>query len=190
MALWSIDRILGTEKAPVQRAQPKTQPRSFSRADKGKGRAIWVEPYHVPTQPTVVPASTIAPPSVLADVTNGFPHSSTDRFLSPYLKEELDHLCRQSNNNWATCVFKTWVAARNQLSPSPDDTLPEDLLEVRHPLDVQDRTLAAFVLEARRADGNYYPGSTLKNIIAALFRVMKANQGAVNVVSFAPGKRR
>ena len=130
MALWSIDRILGTEQAPVQRAQPKAQPRSFSRADKGKGRTI-------PSPSTK---------TVLADVMNGFPHSSTDRFLSPYRKEELDHLCRpfipdrtQSNNNWATHVYKMWVAARNQMNP--DDILPADLFEVWYPLDIQDRTL-------------------------------------------------
>ena len=41
-----------------------------------------------------------------------------------------------------------------------------------------------FVIEARRVDGNYYPGNTLKNTLSALFRVMKEQQGAINVVSF------
>ena len=58
------------------------------------------------------------------------------------------------------------------------------MLEVSHPSLVVDRVLAAFVLEARRADGKYYPGSTLKNILSALFRVMKKNIGAANLVSF------
>ena len=46
---------------------------------------------------------------------------------------------------------------------------------------VIDSALAAFALEARRADGNLYPGNTLKNMLSALFH---ENQGAVNVKSF------
>ena len=58
------------------------------------------------------------------------------------------------------------------------------MLEVKYPVEIQDKMLAAFVLEARHADGKPYPGTTLKNIAAALFRVMKQNLDAVNVVSF------
>lgn len=42
----------------------------------------------------------------------------------------------------------------------------------------------AFVIEARRADGKLYPGSTIKNILAALYRVMKENLGPRHVVNF------
>ena len=77
--------------------------------------------------------------------------------------------------------FKSWITSRN--APT-EEKYPADLLEVRYPFHVIDRTLAAFVIEARRVDGNHYPGTTLKNIIAALFRVMKENQGAANVTSF------
>ena len=45
----------------------------------------------------------------------------------------------------------------------PDEVLPADLLEVRYLLGVQDKTLAAFILETRRADGKPYPGPTLRN---------------------------
>ena len=45
----------------------------------------------------------------------------------------------------------------------PDEVLPEDLLEVRYLLGVEDKTLAAFILETRRADGKPYPGPTLRN---------------------------
>ena len=145
-----------------------------------------MEPYRVPTRPTVAPASTIAPPStkaVLADVMNGFPHSSTDRFLSPYHKEELDHLCRpflpdrtQSKNNWATHVYKTWEATRNQMSP--DGILPADLFEVRYPLDIKDRTLQH--LSWRPNELTEHP----QEHHCSTFWVMKANQGALNVVSF------
>ena len=34
--------------------------------------------------------------------------------------------------------------------------------------------LATFVLEAWRKDGDFYPGNTLKNLLAALFQAMKA----------------
>ena len=64
------------------------------------------------------------------------------------------------------------------------EKFPSDILEVQYPVQVLDRTLAAFILEARRADGNPYPGSTLKNILAAILRVMKQQFGAVNVVNF------
>lgn len=51
-------------------------------------------------------------------------------------------------------------------------------------MNVIDRTLAAFILEARRADRNPYPGSTLKNILAALLRIINQQFGAVNVINF------
>ena len=41
--------------------------------------------------------------------------------------------------------------------------LPKDLLEVRYLWGVEDKTLAAFILETRRADGKPYPGPTLRN---------------------------
>lgn len=121
----------------------------------------------------------------LVDLTNSL--SSVTRFGPPIGKDRPKDLCTQfvpdctrSNNNWAVWVFKMWVSSRNQLSP--DDLLPDDLLEVRYPLEIQDKTPAAFILEARRANSKPYPGTTLKNIVAALFRVMKQNQGAVNIM--------
>ena len=70
------------------------------------------------------------------------------------------------------------------------DAVPADILEVRYPLHVIDRTLAAFVFEARRADGKAYPGSTLKNILAAFHRVMKQQQGPASVVNFVEKSER
>ena len=40
-----------------------------------------------------------------------------------------------------------------------------------------DEWLALFVLEARRVDGEYCPPLTVQNLVAALFRVYKFNQG-------------
>ena len=186
MALWSIQNILGMASGSAP-----SEPERISNTEKGKGRA---QPYHVHQRPRYLvfppPSSTVsalAGVSALADVTNSLP--APTRFASPIRKEEFDDICQpfvpdrtRSNNNWATRVFKAWVSNRNQICP--DDVLPEDLLEVRYPLEVQDNALAAFILEARRADGKPYPGTTLRNIVAALFRVMKQHQGAANVVSF------
>ena len=79
-------------------------------------------------------------------------------------------------------MFKAWVLIRN--ASVSVESVPIDMLEVSYPLSVIDRTLVAFVCEARRADGKPYPGSTLKNILSALFRVMKQFQGAQNVTNF------
>ena len=83
------------------------------------------------------------------------------RFASPLSGKELDQLCTpfvprqtQNNNSWATGVFKTWLSTRNSTLLGAD-IIPSDILEVGHPLPVIDRALAAFILEARRADGNF-----------------------------------
>lgn len=93
---------------------------------------------------------------------------------------ELDELCNpertRSNNAWVIHVFETWALAKNKHCGG--EALPVDMLEVSYSLEIQDKTLSAFVLEVQLADGKFYPGSTRKNIIAALLRVMKQNQGA------------
>lgn len=113
------------------------------------------------------------------------------RFGKPSHRNDLNELCKpyippttKSNNSWATGVFRSWVAERNANANNIGETFPTDLLETRYPTPIIDRALAAFVIEARRVDGNYYPGNTLKNILSALHRVMKEQQGAINVVSF------
>ena len=67
---------------------------------------------------------------------------------------------------------------------------PVDILQAHYEASVVDQALAAFVLEAKRMDGNYYPGTTIRNILSAIHRVMKANLGAVNVKSFIDKKER
>lgn len=49
--------------------------------------------------------------------------------------------------------------------------------------DTVDIILSSFILEARRRDGNCYPSNTLKNILAAIYRMMIANYGASKVVT-------
>ena len=53
-----------------------------------------------------------------------------------------------------------------------------------------DLALASFVLESRRKDGQCYPPNTLKNILAAIHRVMKERHGAKNVISFMDSDKR
>ena len=107
------------------------------------------------------------------------------RFGAPLANKDLEDRCKavvpmqtRHNNNWATSVFNTWISSRNTVA---EETLPADMLQVRYHSQIVDEVLAAFVLEARRADGNYYPGNT---ILSALFRVMKMNIGPLNIQSF------
>ena len=72
------------------------------------------------------------------------------------------------NSRWAANVFNQWVAFRNS-QPNPLLKCQTNLLERVYPTN---DWLAAFILEARRIDGDFYPGSTLKNILAALFRMI------------------
>ena len=97
-----------------------------------------------------------------------------ERYSPP--QDELAELCKpfvpkptQSNNRWAVSEC---IGTRNTAAA---DVFPKDILENYYPLSVVDQTLAAFVIEARRAEGNFYPGSTIRNILAALYRVMKTN---------------
>ena len=75
------------------------------------------------------------------------------------------------NSRWAVNVFDQWVAFRNS-QPNALLKCRTNLLERVYPTTVIDDWLAAFILEARRIDGDFYPDSTLKNILAALFRMI------------------
>ena len=110
------------------------------------------------------------------------------RFAAPLSEKQIADHCQpsvpkntQKNTSWGVSVFKDWCSSRNQQSLQK---CPEDLLSTPHPTRVIDYWLATFVLEARRQDGNFYPGNTLKNLLAALFRAMKSNLGPLNVTNF------
>ena len=77
-------------------------------------------------------------------------------------------------------MFTDWCSSRNKDQQS-SRKCPLDILSAPHPTNVIDYWLATRVLEARRQDGNFYPGNTL---VAALFRAMKNNLGPLNVVNF------
>lgn len=97
------------------------------------------------------------------------------RFASPLSKEELKKKCQrfvpsntQRNNTWATNVFAEWLSERNK------QTIEQypDILQSQQPTSTVD---AAFILEARRKDRDCYPANTLKNILAAIYCIMKAS---------------
>ena len=90
------------------------------------------------------------------------------------------------NTSWAVSVLDQW----NSQAHSVDEWCPDNLLIIAHPTDKVDYWLAAFILEACKKDGQYYPPNTVKNIPAAIFRHMKANLGAHNVPNMIDKKER
>ena len=92
----------------------------------------------------------------------------------------------KKNNTWATKVFDDWLSGRNKTA---QQTFPNVLRTMQSRLTI-DRVLSAFVLESRRKDGKSYPPNTLRNILAALFRVMKETFGPGNILSFMDNKVR
>lgn len=97
------------------------------------------------------------------------------RFLKPLSSAELEQHCKtfvpgrtRINNNWASKVFIEWVASRNANADASMRICPTNLLEKVYPINVLDEWLAAFVLEVRIADGKFYPGTTIKNILSAI----------------------
>lgn len=109
------------------------------------------------------------------------------RFATPLSRSELDQACKKVipqstgyNNAWATRVFTDWLNERNL---SSQEKYP-NILECLQPLSKIDLVLASFVLESRRKDGKCYPPNTLRNILGALYRVLKDRFGAENFETF------
>ena len=67
---------------------------------------------------------------------------------------------------WALRVFFAW---RNERNRSVDEQCPENLLE-EPVVESLNYWLSRFVVEARRDDGKPYPATSLKNILAGLYR--------------------
>ena len=138
-----------------------------------------------PRQPLQkLPHNSLPPPTVMWE-------EQQQRFGKPSHSSELNELCKpyvppatRSNNTWATGVFRSWVAARNANVTATGETFPADLLDVWYPAPVIGRALAAFIIEARRTDGNHYPGNTLKRTSYPHCFVMKEQQDALNLFSF------
>ena len=149
-----------------------------------------------PRRPRCSPYVTVKQPNLPKPL----PHTSvvqiskgTGRFAKPLSQEDFDRACNryvpfntQRNTLWATKVYSEWLCERN-LSPL-DRYL--DILKRQQPISQIDIMLASFVLETRRKDGNCYPANTLKNILGAIYHVMKEKFGAANVTSFMEKEQR
>ena len=190
---------IGKRQSWIPGITPSHRPHSYSRSTAislphpNFVQPLSLEELEYPDSTVLSPQSLPPTPrQPLEELPQNTPSTSTavahyQRFGMPSHRNDLNQLCKpyipptKNNNSWATGVFRSWVAQRNANTNNTGESFPTDLLETRYPTPIIDRTLAAFVIETRRVDGNYYP---LKNILSALFRVMKEQQGAINVVSF------
>ena len=123
-------------------------------------------------------------------------HTSTLSY-KPLNASQIEQKCKPSipkntqvNTSWTVSVFDQWVAHRNRQARSASEKCPISLLTTVHPTGAVDYWLATFILEARRKDGEFYPPNTVRNILAAIFRHMKAYLGACNVSNMINKKER
>ena len=70
----------------------------------------------------------------------------------------------KQTTRWAFCVWSSWCQTRHVTQP---------LHEM--PLQVIDKHLSRFILEARRQDGSPYPPKTLYQLVCALQRYLREN---------------
>ena len=151
-------------------------------------------PLQLPPESTVKPrapfanVSNVAPNAYSKEQTSTEQSTTLARFPKPLSASQIEQKCKPSipkntqvNTSWAVSVFDQWVAHRNRQACSASDKCPISLLTTVHPTGAVDYWLAAFILEARRKDGEFYPPNTVRNILAAIFRHMKAHLGARNV---------
>ena len=93
-------------------------------------------------------------------------------YLMPYVPENT-----QLANQWGIKLFYDWINERNS-RPDCNKKCPVDILDNKDtPIEDVDFWLALFVMEVRRSDGMVYSGSSLRNIVSALGRRLKAVRG-------------
>ena len=74
--------------------------------------------------------------------------------------------------------FAAWKKARNE--KHPDNPVPDDLLTSCDPA-ILNTHLSRFVLETRKANGEFYPPKTLHQLLCGLLRHMRViNPGSPN----------
>ena len=71
---------------------------------------------------------------------------------------------------WALKTFELWRNARNQRFP--DDCVPEDLF-MSTDSSLLNTHLARFAVQARKASGEYYPPSSLHQLLCGILRHMR-----------------
>ena len=116
------------------------------------------------------------PPQKKAKTTPGCEPGSS-RFSTPRSPSSMTKICEgfipkntAKATTWALRVFFAW---RNERNRSVDEQCPENLLE-EPVVESLNYWLSRFVVEARRDDGKPYPATSLKNILAGLYRHAKS----------------
>ena len=95
------------------------------------------------------------------------------RFASPLTEEAMSNVAKgptvantKKCTDWAIRVFNEW---RKQRNASQSDKCPSNLLESPS-AELLNHWLSRFATEARRADGDRYPSSTLYQLLVGLLR--------------------
>ena len=106
---------------------------------------------------------------------------SNNRFAQPTSEEDFLKAAEgvipsntMQNNRWAETTFMKWALERNKRAYSHDDEVPLDLLQ-SHDAEKVCKFMRYFVLEARRADGDSYPACTIRSLLSAFNRILRAN---------------
>ena len=97
------------------------------------------------------------------------------RFSKPVSSEELKKAA-----DWALRNFRAWMEYRN--TAVPDCPVPPNLLpssDAATPC----KWLCCYVQETKKENGQAYPASTLRSLLAALQRMMLANKVPFNISS-------
>ena len=109
-----------------------------------------------------------------------------DRFAVPLdqqavtkAKEGVKPRNTEVSTQWAVKNFTAWAKQRS-LS-SPDDPVPEDLLQC-HDHERIVKYLCLFVLETRKEDGSRYPPATIRSLLSGLNRVLQANNAPFSIL--------
>ena len=82
----------------------------------------------------------------------------------------------QSSNDWALRNFRAWMEHRN--TAAPDDPVPPNLLSSSDAATLC-KWLCCYVQETKKENGQAYPASTLRSLLAILQRMMHANKGTL-----------
>ena len=87
----------------------------------------------------------------------------------------------RSSTKWALNVFELWKQARN--THHPEDPVPQDLLVTCDP-SLLNTHLSKFAVEAKKANGEIYPPSTIHQLLCGLLWHMRETvQGCPNFLN-------
>ena len=111
--------------------------------------------------------------------------TNSERFSVPVTEEEAKLAAKGVTpinttvaNEWAVRNFVAWMKNRNSLTPN--DPVPEDLLSCSNKI-VLCKWLCRYVQETRKENGERYPASTIRSLLAAIQRVLRSNSVAINI---------